>query len=184
MNKKVIGLVLVASLIGNITMIGEVIDIQNDYIISEQAVKASADELSKVKEQLLSKENELNSLILVNNSLQSEYDIVKNKLEEEKRVSRGGEDFDYTKVLNVEITAYTHTGEATKSGVMPKVGRTIAVDPRIIPLGTKVYIEGVGYRIAEDTGGAVKGNIIDLFLNTEEECVRWGRKHRKIYVLK
>lgn len=52
------------------------------------------------------------------------------------------------------------SGTATGTEITP--GRTIAVDPSVIPLGTHVYIDGVGWRVAEDTGGAIKGNIIDL----------------------
>ncbi|MBQ9625453.1 MAG: hypothetical protein IJR47_05015 [Clostridia bacterium] len=84
----------------------------------------------------------------------------------------------------VTITAYTHDGSLTATGATPGVG-TVAVDPRQIPLGTKLYIPGYGFGIAQDTGGAIKGNIIDIFLNTEEECRAWGRKfNRTIYILK
>ena len=58
----------------------------------------------------------------------------------------------------------------TASGAPTEVGTTIAVDPTVIPLGTMVYIEGIGLRIAQDTGGAVKGNKIDILLPTHDEC--------------
>ena len=60
---------------------------------------------------------------------------------------------------------------------------TIAVDPRVIPLGTKVYIPGYGYAIAADTGGAIKGYKIDLYLNTEAECYRWGVRTVTLHVV-
>lgn len=58
----------------------------------------------------------------------------------------------------------------TASGAPTEVGTTIAVDPTRIPLGSMVYIEGIGLRIAQDTGGAVKGNKIDILLPTHAEC--------------
>lgn len=80
-----------------------------------------------------------------------------------------------------ESTAYTHTGDPTATGIMPYVG-VIAVDPGVIPLGTHVYVEGYGDAIAADTGGAIQGEIIDVFLESEEECIQWGRRYVKIYV--
>lgn len=88
----------------------------------------------------------------------------------------------YSKLLNCEATAYTHTGDPTATGIMPYVG-VVAVDPRYIPLGTKMYIPGYGVALAADTGGAIKGNIIDLFLNTERECIHWGRRNVQVYIL-
>lgn len=79
-----------------------------------------------------------------------------------------------------ETTAYTHTGNRTKTGTWPKVG-TIAVDPTVIPLGTKMFIQGYGWGVAEDTGGLIKGNIIDLFMETEDEC--WEHGRRKVPVI-
>lgn len=88
----------------------------------------------------------------------------------------------YSKVLTCKATAYTYDGCLTALGTVERVG-AIAVDPRVIPLGTKLYVEGYGYCIAEDTGGLIKGNRIDVYLNSEEECVAWGVKNVKVYVL-
>lgn len=88
-----------------------------------------------------------------------------------------------------EITAYTHTGNRTATGRRPKVGY-VAVNPKIIPYGTRLYIPNYGYCTAQDTGafrheqGGMK-NQIDLFMNTEKECYAWGRKRNvTIYILK
>ncbi len=83
-------------------------------------------------------------------------------------------------VVEMEATAYTHTGNQTKTETWPRVG-TVAVDPKFIKLGSRGYVPGYGPVIAEDTGGKVKGNIIDLFMETERECLIWGR--RKVTVL-
>lgn len=58
----------------------------------------------------------------------------------------------------------------TGSGAPTEVGTTIAVDPSVIPIGATVYIEGIGLRVAQDTGGAVKGAKIDILLPTHDEC--------------
>ena len=60
---------------------------------------------------------------------------------------------------------------------------TIAVDPSVIPLGSKVYVEGYGYAIAADTGGAIKGSTIDIYLNSSSECNNWGRRSVNVLVV-
>jgi len=90
----------------------------------------------------------------------------------ENNISRFGRPADY----RLEVTAYTHTGNPTASGVWPRRG-TVAVDPQIIPLGTKLYVEGYGYAVAADTGGDIKGYRMDVFLETERDARKWGRKH-------
>ncbi len=79
-----------------------------------------------------------------------------------------------------EITAYTHTGRRTATGRWPKIGY-VAVNTNLIPYGTKLYIPGYGYCVAQDTGafGAHKSdkNQIDVFMNTKRECLKWGRKY-------
>lgn len=80
------------------------------------------------------------------------------------------------------VKAYSYTGGGiTAMGTRARVGE-IAVDPRIIPLGTNVYIEGVGARRAEDTGGNIKGNTIDIYMDTHAECIRWGVRYVTIYI--
>lgn len=111
-----------------------------------------------------------------------------------------GDAFRYTKVLDMKATAYSATYEDTgKSPDHPAFGITatgirayqgvIAVDPRVIPLGTKVYVEiagsipDYGYAIAADTGGAIKGNIIDLYYDDYSFAKRFGYQRVKVYVL-
>ena len=83
--------------------------------------------------------------------------------------------------MNVSATAYS--GDSiTATGTRPKWG-TIAVDPRIIPYGTKVYIPKFNMTfVAEDCGGAIKGNKIDIFMNSKSECRTWGRRTIDIYI--
>lgn len=85
--------------------------------------------------------------------------------------------------LMMEATAYTHTGERTATGAWPQAYFTVATDPSVIPMGTRLYIEGYGYGVAQDTGGAIQGNIIDVFFDTESECVNWGRRMVQVTIL-
>lgn len=86
------------------------------------------------------------------------------------------------KIKVMESTAYTHTGNATSTGIMPYVG-VVAVDPSVIPLGTNLYVEGYGFALAADTGGVIKGDIIDVFMDTRQEALNWGRRQVKVHVL-
>lgn len=70
----------------------------------------------------------------------------------------------------------------TAVGAKPHAGTTIAVDPKKIALGTKVYIDGVGWRVAQDTGGAIKGNRIDLFMSSHDEALNWGRRTKEVWI--
>lgn len=97
-------------------------------------------------------------------------------------VSRGGDDIRYSRVLDMLATGYTYTGNNTASGVAPHYG-AVAVDTRVIPMGTKLYVEGYGYATALDRGGAIKGNRIDLFFETREQATKWGLRWVKVYVL-
>ncbi len=104
-------------------------------------------------------------------------------------------DLKVQKELICTATAYSASVECngiyagkTASGRKPAYG-VIAVDPKVIPLGTLMYIEAVdgswtyGYAIAGDTGGAIKGNKIDLFYDTDYECRQFGRRQARVYIL-
>ena len=86
----------------------------------------------------------------------------------------------YSRKLVVKAYAYTGGG-TTAMGTRARVGE-IAVDPSVIPLGSEVYIEGVGARRAEDTGGNIVGNTIDIYMDTNAECIGWGARYVTIYI--
>jgi len=93
-----------------------------------------------------------------------------------------------------EVTAYTHTAQPgvadingtgdgiTASGIPVREG-LVAVDPRVIPLGSRVLVEGIGTLIAADTGGAIKGNRLDVFFESRTEAINFGRQYRWAIVL-
>lgn len=119
----------------------------------------------------------------------------------EQTVSRGGsssssnteskETSSDNDVLYMEATAYnwdcgscSGTGRtATGYNVKANPDGVIAVDPSVIPLGTKVYVEGYGYAVARDTGGAIQGNKIDLHMRTVEEARQFGRQRVKVEII-
>ena len=87
----------------------------------------------------------------------------------------------YSKVITVVSTGYTHTGNRTATGTNPHRG-TMAVDRGVIPMGSYGYVPGYGEVHAEDTGGAIKGNRIDLFFETRGQAVSWGRRTVDLYI--
>ena len=103
-----------------------------------------------------------------------------------------GEVLTYTHAETFKATAYTSTdpgcGTKTATGTTVRVG-TVAVDPRVIPYGTRMFIvtnDGAyiyGIATAEDCGGAIKGNRLDLYFNTHSECINFGVRNCTVYFL-
>ena len=104
--------------------------------------------------------------------------------------SLAGAPQNYSKMIDMTATAYgpgpldngkwndlTYMGGKVKKGV-------VAVDPNVIPMGSKLWIEGYGEAIAEDQGSAIKGNRIDLAFNTRQQALDYGIQKVKVYVLK
>ena len=92
----------------------------------------------------------------------------------------------YSRTVYVEATAYSSAEPGlsayTAMGTLCRRG-VIATDPNFIPLGTKVYIPGYGYAVAEDTGGAIRGNVIDVAFDSVAECYEFGRQFLEIYII-
>ncbi|MGE5124830.1 MAG: 3D domain-containing protein [Betaproteobacteria bacterium] len=96
--------------------------------------------------------------------------------------------------LNVASAVFVVTGYATgcdsppgaltKSGKPPVVGLTVAADPSVVPLGSVVYIDGIGERLVHDIGGAVRGRHLDVFMGSCVEARRFGRQQRQVRVLR
>lgn len=78
-----------------------------------------------------------------------------------------------------EITCYSLRG-TTASG-RPVGDDVVAVDPDVIPLGSHIVIDGIGERVAADTGGSIKGNRLDIWMSSRDDCIQFGRQHRKVW---
>ncbi len=97
-------------------------------------------------------------------------------------VSIGGQSVSYSYYIDCDSTFY-YSGGTTASG-LPADENVVAVDPRVIPLGTKLYISGIGPRTAADTGGAIKGNIVDICFDRDNPlCQNYGRRSVRVYIL-
>ena len=87
------------------------------------------------------------------------------------------------KTFTANTTAYTAgSGARGALGQAVHVG-TCAVDPGFVSLRSELWVEGYGYAYANDTGGAVKGNVVDLYMSSRGQCVSWGRRNRTAYVI-
>jgi len=107
-------------------------------------------------------------------------------------VFRSGATMNFSSARSMTATAYTTghdgVGTITASGTVVHVG-SVAVDPRYIPLGTRLYVvtnDGIVYgcSVAEDTGYSIRGDKIDLFYNSFRECINFGRRSCTVYILK
>ena len=79
----------------------------------------------------------------------------------------------------VEGVCYAGDPTVTATGTEARVG-IIAVDPQVIPFGTRVWVEGFGWLSAEDRGGAIRGNKIDILMASRQDALRWGRREVRI----
>lgn len=164
----------------------------NDNLINVRQENADLrDNLQKTVDEVETLKNDKEKLQSDLSSLQTEVKKLSAKKAEPvvaSMPSRGKAD-NY-KTLYMEATAYTAycTGcsGTTTTGINLRANpdlKVIAVDPSIIPLGTKVHVDGYGYAIAGDTGGAIKGHKIDIFIPTKAAANQWGRKTVKVTVL-
>lgn len=162
-------------------------------------------ELENTKNQMTTIQNELeNELISVKDNLQIEMEkndglskeLGNTKYELDIANSTLGdlksEEFELVYLGNFKLTAYcaeVHPhicGEGkgiTASGTTATPGRTIGVDPSVIPYGTEVYIEGIGWRVAEDTGGGIDNQHIDVLVDTHENALALGVNSGGVWIL-
>jgi len=100
--------------------------------------------------------------------------------------SSGTEPSRYNRVLTLTASAYSAYDDGnsnrTCTGNMVRKG-LVAVDPAVIPLGTRLFVPGYGYAIADDIGGAIKGNRIDLAFDSHGEAIQFGRQKVTVYIL-
>lgn len=112
-------------------------------------------------------------------------------MEEVNNVGAENEETENEKPIVKEyvVTAYCpcmkccgKTDGITASGVKAREGITVAMN-KSIPFGTKIYIDGVGERIVQDRGGSIKGNRIDLYFDSHQEALNFGRQTKQVKIL-
>ena len=120
----------------------------------------------------------------VDDSISRNIEVGTENQQEERIYTESGK-----RTLECVITAYCHcakccgkTDGITASGDKATEGVTIAMD-KSMPFGTKIYIDGVGERIVQDRGGAIKGNRIDLYFDSHQEALNFGRQTKQVTIL-
>ncbi len=131
--------------------------------------------IERIEEELQLLREPVTEVVLVGTKVKSTFELGK---------TTDVSNLSYSEKITMNASAYTTEGYTgyTASGRVAQVG-VVAVDTSVIPFGTKLYIEGYGYAIAGDTGGAIKGNKVDLYMNTTKECLNFGRQNVEVYVL-
>ena len=165
MNKQQQSLLIVVICVLLLIVIGSIIAIQNLLVGDlKQNIKTMKSENAKLREQIKILEGDINE---INQAYQEEIDRLTGK-----------------PLGDFVSTFYCPTGNKTSTGTVPKEGRTIAVDPKVIAPGSTVRIEYEGkskiYKV-EDSG--VKGRVIDTFINSEEQAVKLGVKNIRVYLV-
>ena len=170
-----------------------------------KSLDQKSDEVRESHEKRMELEGKIKTLKGINDTLQNKYDELQGKYNTLKNqkvasvskerdntpplVSRGKQSSS-KRVITMRATAYTAyckgCSGTTSTGINLRANpgaKLIAVDPSVIPLGTKVHVEGYGYAIASDKGGAIKGNRIDVFVPNERDAMAFGRKTVKVTIL-
>lgn len=165
----------------------QIATIKNDLEYSQQTLQTTQDELAATQENLAVEIEKSQGLSASLGNMSKELEVANTTIADLK-----SSEYELVYMGDFKISHYcaeirehicgTGTGK-TATGTTATVGRTIAVDPSIIPYGTRVYIEGYGFRIAEDCGGGVNGRQIDMLVNTHSEATALGLKYEGVWLL-
>jgi len=185
----------------------EVTKVYTSYIASEDMFKVEVNgDVEPVKLEF-TEDNQVTTTVNSNPGISNDASAVENIQSGTTKVASRGSYIrstnvaptEYEDVITVRATAYCLCQKCTgKTPSSPGYGHTasglvivpgtnmkvLSVDPNIIPLGTEVYVDGYGYAIAADTGGAIKGNKIDVYKDTHAEALQWGVRTVNVYILK
>lgn len=117
-------------------------------------------------------------------------EIEKEKVEVEVEIKNPTAKPQYKLLGSFKTTAYCNEnyrhicgGNKTKIGTPVTPGYTVAVDPKVIPLGSTIYVEGIGTFKAEDVGGAIKNKRIDIAFGSHQEAMKYGVKEKRVWIL-
>ena len=167
MTRKILAVILSAGAIFGMYQQHEQIQKQSKVIEqSQQEVQDKEIQIEQLNSNIDELERELQEV-------HDDLEYTNNELQKQKEVSRGK-----GRKIDVELTHYTHTGNPTASGKMPQAGRTVAHST--LPLGTEVMIDNHLY-IVEDR--CPSDGVIDIFVSSEEEAIRLGRRNATVEVL-
>lgn len=169
-----ISIIFIVMLIWIVGLTVNAISVYNEVKSNSEELKVIQDSASQIQSEL----DELNGKIT---SYQSQLNEMSQKYETMKSNHLGT--FTTTAYCKCTACCGIWSDSPTKSGTTPQEGRTIAVDPNVIPLGTKVSINGKVYT-AEDTGSAIKGNKIDIYFASHQDAQNYGRQQHKVYLLR
>lgn len=159
----------------------------NELNITENKLESTQERLSEEIYKSANLEKSLNDVNKKLENIQSELDVANTTITDLK-----DEEYKFVYLGDYSIThycceRYEHvcgTGNGiTSTGTTVTAGRTVAVDPSVIPYGTTMYIEGYGFRVAEDCGGAVNGNHIDVAVETHSEANIMGSGYKGVWIL-
>ena len=160
---------------------------QDELTIATNELKTTKENLQAETEKIAGLNDELEKLQTEFENINEELEVANTTIDDLK-----GAEYKLVYLGDYKLTHYCPgfhgepcgTGDGlTATGTKVTAGRTIAVDPKVIPYGTKVYIEGYGWRVAEDCGGSVKGNHIDVAMASHDEAMSKGVKHRDVWIL-
>jgi 3D (Asp-Asp-Asp) domain-containing protein len=188
-SKKIIAIIVACVLITSIVCFGsgysvyvaqkdvkhaeaELLEAQENYQLEVYKSTKLQSELKKTKKELKTANEELDVANMT---------IADLKEQEYKLVYLG--DFKITHYCDQRYDHICGGNGVTASGAKTEVGTTVAVDPSVIPYGTTIYIEGYGYRIAQDCGSAVNNNQIDVLVGTHDQALSMGTTSAGVWVL-
>jgi 3D (Asp-Asp-Asp) domain-containing protein len=174
---------ITAILLIGIHTINQLDEVMSQQAIQDKTISDAMDQLMWIRQDIDELKNTEAEIADLSEETEKDNQVVA----ESVKVAETEEKEPNTTYGNYEITHYCKCARCcgkndgiTATGTQATAGRTIAVDPKVIPLGTEVIIDGQHY-IAEDTGGAIKGNKIDIFCDSHEEAINRGRTTREVF---
>ena len=187
-NKKLgLGLILAGLAAINVGFTNQVDSIEKTEVARIEAVNSLPAEPVSVAEFSSLNDNQVEISEINDENINIEPVVEDVSIEEDIVETSYGSEGDYVAVMTMEATAYLPTdgdGYGITATGIPATYGVAAVDPAVIPLGSRLYIPGYGEAIAADTGGAIYGNRIDLCMETYSECMNFGRRNVTVYVLR
>lgn len=158
-----------------------------NYNHTSKELKSAKNQITTIQNELNNTQDQLQIEVDKNNELTQSLDVANTTIQDLQSI-----EYELIYLGNFKLTHYCnekydhicgHGNGLTSTGTKTTVGKTIAVDPSVIPYGTKVYIEGYGWRVAEDCGGGVNQKHIDILVDTHTQAESIGVKNGGVWIL-